>query len=244
VAQILGTAVEVTSLDRALVTLADAVAARRAESFGAGNVFSVALAHEDPAYQAVVDRLDHVLPDGMPLVWAQRRLGFPQARRVHGDDLFLAACRAHPRWRHFLLGGAAGQPEQVAARLRARIPDLNVVGCRATPERPLPPSEHAASLAQILEARADVVWVGMGTPAQDRWMDRARPRLRCPAVGVGSAFDLLTDRKKATPTWMKDAGLQWLHRWTQDPRRLTGRYLRYNTRFIVGFARQVLRGGA
>ncbi len=105
----------------------------------------------------------------------------------------------------------------------------------------MPAADTAKLVDQIRESGADVVWVGMGTPAQDHWMHGAAPHLEAPLVGVGSAFDLLAGRTRAAPGWVKRAGLQWAFRLLQEPRRLWRRYLGYGPRFVWGFTAQWLR---
>ena len=238
---ILGTRVTASTFAEAMNALAGCVARLRPAVFGAATVYSVMLAREDAAYRAAVNATDYLMADGMPLVWGAQRLGSP-AERVHGDDLLLACARAHPGWRWFLLGGAPGQPEAVRAALTARFPTLHVVGARATPVRPVPAPENERVLDEIRRSGANVVWVGMGTPAQDLWMAANRERVGLPLVGVGSAFDLLSGRTRSTPEWMKRSGLQWVHRLVQEPRRLARRYAVYNTLFAWHLGRQLLRG--
>jgi N-acetylglucosaminyldiphosphoundecaprenol N-acetyl-beta-D-mannosaminyltransferase len=103
----------------------------------------------------------------------------------------------------------------------------------------VPAATTAAIVADIRASGADIVWVGLGTPAQDDWMQAVVDRVDVPMVGVGSAFDLLAGRTRAAPEWMKRNGLQWLFRLLQEPRRLAWRYLYYNTRFVLAAAWQL-----
>lgn len=234
--QILGTPVTVCSFLQAQDELARWVAQGGAACVSCANAYSVTLACDDAALAAVLARAEMVTADGMAVVWALKALGHP-AERVHNDDLFLACCARFKDWRHFLVGGREGQVESVVAAMRRRFPGIQVVGGCATPQRPLPPAQHAAILAQLALARPSIVWVGMGTPAQDLWMHQARSA-GLPMVGVGSLFDLLAGRTRAAPDWVKRGGLQWAFRLLQEPRRLARRYLVHNTRFVLGFARQ------
>jgi N-acetylglucosaminyldiphosphoundecaprenol N-acetyl-beta-D-mannosaminyltransferase len=238
-ANVLGTQVNAASFETAVAWLADAVRARRPAIVSAANVYSVMLGHRNVAFRAKVNRADYVLTDGVSMVWVSRLLGYA-AEQVSGDDLMLAGCTRFPHWRHFLLGGAAGQPAAVAAELQRRIAGIQVVGTYATPTRPVPARETERILAAIDEARPEVVWVGMGTPVQDEWMRDNADRISVPMVGVGSTFDLLTGRKRRAPLWMRRSGLEWLFRLAQEPRRLAGRYLFYNPLFIWQFTLQYL----
>jgi N-acetylglucosaminyldiphosphoundecaprenol N-acetyl-beta-D-mannosaminyltransferase len=228
---VLGTRVNASSFEESVKLLEGFVERREPARFSAATVYSVMLGREDSGFREIVNGADYVMADGMPLVWALRRTGLA-AERVHGDDFFLEVCRRHPEWRHYLIGGGAGQPEVARRVLEARFPGMRVVGTHATPVRPVPPAENERILTDIRRAEPDVVWVGMGTPAQDRWMAELGVRVGRPTVGVGSAFDLLTGVKRPTPEWMKRSGLQWLHRLWQEPRRLAYRYLVYNPLFL------------
>lgn len=238
-ANILGTLVTTSTFDGALDWLDTCVQARRPLTMSAATVYSVMLGHGRPGYRATVNSAGYVMADGMPLVWAARLLKHP-AERVHGDDFMLACCARFLHWRHFLVGGAPGQPEQIARALRQRFPGIQVVGSHATPLRPPPAAETERIIQAIHESEASMVWVGMGTPAQDDWMAAHGARVGIPLAGVGSVFNLLAGHTGPTPGWMKRSGLQWLFRLMQEPRRLTYRYLVYNPLFIWHFLLQYL----
>ena len=236
--EVIGTPVSVSSFGDACETVEQMVDRRAGGYVSCANAYGLCLALDDRAYGEILRDAAFVTADGMSVVWALRALGH-RCERVHNDDLFLALCARHPGWRHFLVGGRDGQPQAVAQALAQRVPGLQVVGMHSTPERPVPPATHAAIVGEIAAARPDIVWVGMGTPAQDIWMRAAAPATGVPMVAVGSAFDLLAGRTRAAPDWMKKSGLQWLFRLGQEPRRLAGRYLYYNSRFVTAFARQL-----
>jgi len=236
---VLGTLVSVFRFDDAVAHLASLVRARRGVHISAANAYSVTLAERNATVQAIMNDAAMVTTDGMPVVWTLRLLGV-RADRVHNDDLAFACFHRFPAWKHYLVGGREGQPEAVRDALRARYPGAQIVGCDATPVRPVPPRSTDAIVARIAEARPDIVWVGMGTPAQDIWMHTAARRGDVPMVGCGSLFDLLTGRTAPTPAWMKRIGLQWLFRLAQEPRRLAKRYLVYNTLFVMGACKQLL----
>ena len=240
-APVLGTDVTVCSFVQAQDHLAARVAAGAAGYFSCANAYSTTLALDDTELARVLRQACVVTADGMPVVWALHALKHPQAERVHNDDLFLACCQRFPDWRHFLVGGRVGQCDEVAAEMRRRFPGAVVVGTHATPVRPLPEADRQAILAQIALARPSIVWVGMGTPAQDHFMCDAQAQVGVPMVGVGSLFDLLSGRTRPVPAWAKRAGLQWAFRLAQEPRRLARRYLVHNTRFVLGVWRQWLR---
>lgn len=234
---VLGTRVMGCSFLGAQEYLAIHVMERSPVIMSAATVYSVMLGRRMSDFRAKVNRAPFIMADGMPLVWAQRLFG-TASERVHGDDLMLACCKRFPLWRHFLLGGAVDQPEKVVQGLIKRVPGIQIVGAIATPERPVPPLDTERIVALIEHTRADVVWVGMGTPAQDEWMSENSASVGVPMVGVGSAFDMLAGRTSSAPEWIKRSGLQWLFRLVQEPRRLAPRYLIYNPLFVWHLALQ------
>ena len=184
-----------------------------------------------------------VVPDGMPLVWLGRLRGYGLKRRVYGPELMMEFCKAtaHNGYRHFLYGGADGVPEQLAAALRSQCPDINIVGTYSPPFRPLKGDEQQRVLDLISSANADVVWVGLSTPKQERWMAEFRNRLRVPVmVGVGAAFDFHTGRQRQAPAWMRENGLEWLFRLGTEPRRLWRRYLVNGSTFVCNVCMELL----
>lgn len=187
-----------------------------------------------------------VTPDGMPLVWLGWRAGFRHMTRVYGPDLMSEICRLSPEhgWRHFLYGGEPGVAALLAERLAARYPGIRIVGTWCPPFRPLTPEEEDEVIARIHEAAPHIVWVGLSTPKQERWMASMAPRLRVPVlVGVGAAFDFLSGRKPQAPRWMQRSGLEWLFRLATEPRRLWKRYLVNNTAFLWALVRHSVAAG-
>jgi N-acetylglucosaminyldiphosphoundecaprenol N-acetyl-beta-D-mannosaminyltransferase len=233
-ARVLGTDVTVCGFVQAQDHLAGRVAAGAAGYVSCANAYSTTLALDDAELARVLAGAAMVTADGMPVVWALRALGHHSAERVHNDDLFLACCARFAGWRHFLVGGRTGQCDTVAAEMRRRFPGIEVVGTHATPVRPLPEDEFRAILGEIAVAKPSIVWVGMGTPAQDHFMAAAQHAVGVPLVGVGSLFDLLAGHTRPVPEWAKRNGLQWAFRLAQEPRRLARRYLLHNTRFVAG----------
>jgi N-acetylglucosaminyldiphosphoundecaprenol N-acetyl-beta-D-mannosaminyltransferase len=176
-----------------------------------------------------------VTPDGMPLVWLSRMKGFPHAERVCGPDLMPACCersvaRGH---RHFFYGAAPGVPELLAARLQARFPGLIVAGCLSPPFGALAPAEDAEIVSRINASDPDIVWVGLSTPKQERWMaDHIGLLSARVLIGVGAAFDFHAGLKRRAPRWMQRSGLEWAFRVYTEPRRLWRRYLINNPLFV------------
>ena len=200
---------------------------------------------EDPALRAAVLGSTLTVPDGQPLVWALGALGHHLDDRVYGPELMARACEraAATGTRMFLYGGRnQGALVQLTYNLRTRYPGLRIVGGYAPPFRELTADEEAAVVREIDASGADVVWVGIGVPKQEKWMARMRPVLRAPVlIGVGAAFDFHAGLIPQAPAAMQRLGLEWAFRFAAEPRRLWRRYLRYNPRFVIGFARQYAR---
>ena len=123
--------------------------------------------------------------------------------------------------------------EKLAARLRERVPGLEIVGAVGAPVWPWSPEEDRRLVQMINDSGADVVWVGLGSPKLDQWMAACRDQLNpCVLIGVGAAFDILAGTKRRAPRWMRRVGLEWLHRLICEPRRLWRRYLLVTPRFV------------
>jgi len=180
-------------------------------------------------------------PDGMPMVWAGHWAGASWMKRVYGPDLMLAICKraAEKGWRSFFYGGREGVPERLAERLAERFPGLEVVGTYSPPFRALTQEEDEALVQRINSSQADLVWVGLSTPKQERWMAAHVGRLNAPVLlGVGAAFDIHAGTLAQAPVWMQRHGLEWLYRLVREPRRLWRRYLSNNPRFLLGILRR------
>jgi N-acetylglucosaminyldiphosphoundecaprenol N-acetyl-beta-D-mannosaminyltransferase len=205
------------------------------------DVHCVMESRRDPELRRIYHEAGLVVPDGMPLVWLSRLAGHAEAARVYGPDLLLACCEhslTHG-YRHFFYGGASGVADLLAERLAQRFPGLGVAGTYSPPFRPLTPAEDAAIVELINGSRADVVWVGLGAPKQERWMHAHRRSLRASVLlGVGAAFDFHAGVKKQAPRWLQRSGFEWAFRLLTEPRRLWRRYLRNNPAFIWNIALQ------
>jgi N-acetylglucosaminyldiphosphoundecaprenol N-acetyl-beta-D-mannosaminyltransferase len=206
---------------------------------------TVMACEEDPELREAVLNSSLTLPDGQPLVWAMNALGGDLDDRVYGPELMARFCEhaAGSGTRMYLYGGRnQGALVQLALNLRQRFPGVKIVGGYSPPFRELSEEEEDAIVDEMNRTKADVIWVGVGAPKQEKWMAAMRQRLEAPVlVGVGAAFDFHAGLVPQAPEWMQSAGLEWLFRMAQEPRRLGPRYVRYNPRFITGFARQYAR---
>ena len=240
---ILGVGVDPVTLTQAVSDIAAWIESRAQAYICACTVHTVMECRREEQMCRAVNRAALVVPDGMPLVWLSRAVSHWPVSRVYGPDLMLALCQLslERSYSHYFYGGAAGVPEQLADRLQARFPGLQVAGVCSPPFRPLSPAENADIAARINQAAPDIVWVGLGTPKQDLWMAEFRPRLAAPVlVGVGAAFNFHTGLIPQAPRWMQRSGLEWLFRLSQEPGRLWYRYLVYNPWFLLLLCGQAL----
>ena len=243
--EVLGVPIAMVDYESAIAVM-DGLIDRRGRGYVcAAPVHALMVARNDPEMLAALRGSTMVVPDGMPVVWAANLLGERLEDRVYGPELMLRYCahsaeRGHRVW---LYGGRdQGSLVQLALSLRRRHPGIQVVGGYSPPFRPLTADEEATVARQINEARPDVLWVGIGVPKQEKWMARMRDRLDVPVMcGVGAAFDFHSGRVSMAPAWMQERGLEWIYRTAQEPRRLLGRYLSTNPRFVAAFGRQYLR---
>jgi exopolysaccharide biosynthesis WecB/TagA/CpsF family protein len=200
-------------------------------------------ADRDPALLDLLRSASINFPDGKSVVWANRLvhhgLGLP-TERVYGPDLVadVVELGQDAGLRHFLLGSTPDVLDRLETNLLARYPRAIIVGTESPPFRELDPSERRHQADRIRASGAQIVWVGLGTPKQDREAARLAATLPLVAVAVGAAFDFIAGTKSQAPRWMRDNGLEWTYRLASEPRRLWRRYLFGNTRFVVAVARR------
>jgi N-acetylglucosaminyldiphosphoundecaprenol N-acetyl-beta-D-mannosaminyltransferase len=225
---------------RQILGWARAGASRTVLATGAHGVVE---AQDDAAFRRVLNEADLNVPDGMPLVWALRRMGVSSAERVYGPDLTLAVCRA--------AAGAGvpvalyGSSEETLALLKERLPyqapGLRIVAAVSPPFRALTVEEDAALTRQLAESGARIVLVGLGCPKQERWCAAHRGQIPAVLMAVGAAFDFHAGRLRQAPPRLQRLGLEWAFRLAMEPRRLWRRYARVVPRFLAGLAAQLLR---
>lgn len=237
-AWILSTKVNAISWTNAVKLIVAWAQARESRYVCVCNVHMVVEAQRAPDVKRAVSGGDLVLPDGMPLVWLLRRLGYRSQPRISGPDLFRALCAEVQKKgvRVFLLGGSTETLERLQKRLTEEFQGLRVAGTYSPTYTGTISSPDFNAIKAIREAKADLVFVSLGCPKQETWMAVHRPHLPAVTIGVGAAFDFVAGTVKRAPKWMQRSGLEWFYRVCAEPRRLWRRYLTTNALFLTRVA--------
>ena len=245
---VLNVAVSTTSYDDVVSRCSEWIASRRAAKGGPVarymcflSVHGLITARDDIRVRQILNGADIVAPDGMPVVWALWSFGFRHQTRVYGPTAMHRICEnaADRGHRIFLYGGTEESLSELRRHLLARFPALRIAGAYAPPFRALTEEEDRRVVTMMRQSDADLVFVGISTPKQERWMEEHRDRL--PGVvlaGVGAAFDFHAGRVRQAPAWMQRHGLEWAFRLAMEPSRLWRRYLLVTPRFLPLWAAQ------
>ncbi|GAB3041869.1 WecB/TagA/CpsF family glycosyltransferase [Spirosoma pulveris] len=206
------------------------------------NVHMTVEASNDPVFGAVVNGADWVATDGMPLTWALRLLHGIEQQRVAGFDLLSDLIRraSEENLSIFFYGSTPKMLLEVVGKCRELYPALDVAGTLSPPFRPLTEREQEGVINHINKSGAQLVFVALGCPKQERWMEQMRGKIQAVMVGVGGALPIFTGTQGRSPNWMRNAGLEWAHRLAMEPRRLFKRYAITNSLFIIRLTRQIL----
>lgn len=240
---VLGANIDVLTWDAAIARLLGWAHARESRYVTICNVHVVVSASRDAAYCEIINDSDMATPDGAPVAWMLRRQGFAGQSRISGPDVMWALIEraAKENLPIYCYGSTAAALALLEVRLRAAFPALKVT-MESPPFRALAMEEDAAAVERINTSGAGIVFVGLGCPKQERWMAEHRGKINAVMIGVGAAFDFHAGTVQRAPVWMRNNGLEWLHRLASEPGRLWKRYLVTNTLFILGAARQLLGG--
>ena len=203
------------------------------------NTQIVTMRRHDQAFRELTGYVDRFIPDGMPLIWALNDRGAGLADRVYGPT-FMRECvlKSPPERTHYFLGGSEECLTKLRETFELRRPEARIVGSR---NGYFDLEEEGAIVEEINALEPDLIWVGLGTPKQQEWIERNKPLLRRGVVlAVGFAFDVNAGTKPDAPAWMQRLGLTWLFRMLSEPGRLAGRYLKYNSLFLAYLLRDWL----
>ncbi len=227
---ILGTRVSALNMEMALTQLELLVKEDSPSYVCVTPAHSIMEGYHQPDLRTIFNFSGMTVPDGMAIVWLLQLKGHRHVERVYGPDLLLAACKHGMKhgFRHYFYGGASGVTEKLVQKIQADFPSLQIAGIYTPPFRPLTAEEDGEVVRLINSAEADIVWVGLGSPKQEFWMQTHLGRLNVPVmVGVGAAFDFLSGNKPQAPHWIQRNGLEWVFRLANEPKRLWPRYRQY-----------------
>jgi N-acetylglucosaminyldiphosphoundecaprenol N-acetyl-beta-D-mannosaminyltransferase len=210
------------------------------------NVHVVVTAKQDQQFRRVVNEADMATPDGMPLVWVLRKMGFHQQERINGPDLMWRMCEqaAEKGLSIFLYGSTPETLERLIDNLKTSFPQLVIAGIHSPPFRLLSDEVDPEMIDRINGSGAQIMFVGLGCPKQEFWMAAHRGKIQAVMIGVGAAFDYHAGTVTRAPLWMQRSGLEWLFRLMSEPKRLWKRYLVTNSLFLLYLGLRVFRGSS
>ncbi|MBX2810168.1 MAG: WecB/TagA/CpsF family glycosyltransferase [Myxococcales bacterium] len=235
--EVCGTRIDALPPKEAAKTLVKFCLKGRKASVHLCNAYTLSLVMRNKGFRKLIGEGDLNLMDGMPLVWLAQKLGFSECqRRVYGPDLMLDVMDLGRKvgLRHYLYGSTPEVLKRLKSGIESRLEGVNIIASESPPFRALTPAEEGGLETRFRDSGAHVIWVGLGTPKQDHFVQRFRDRAPGPLVGVGAAFDFHAGLKKQAPAWLQDRGLEWAFRLGTEPKRLWRRYLFGNAAFILG----------
>jgi N-acetylglucosaminyldiphosphoundecaprenol N-acetyl-beta-D-mannosaminyltransferase len=232
--RVIGSSVTALPFDAQMKVIVGWAAQRLNKMVCVANAHMLMEAHWNPEFADVLENADIVTSDGMPIVWMMKLLGVRSQERVAGMDILMELCRlsTQQNLKVYFLGCQQSVLDQMKARLEIDFPKLAVAGMEPLPFRPMTREEEDDVLARIQTSGANLVFVSLGCPKQEKWMAQHRSRVNAVMVGLGGAFPVYAGIKKWAPRWVREAGLEWAYRLMQEPRRLAKRYGETNQAFL------------
>ena len=241
--EILGTPVAVQTYESVAEHCVQWGRNREARTVVLANVHVVMEAYDDPSFQNSLKAMDLVNPDGMPLVWALHALGHRDAARVYGPHATQYILRAAEQAGLSVgfYGGSEAALAALTAHVRQTYPRLRVGFAMSPPFRVLTAEEDEVIVREITQSGVHLLFVGLGCPKQERWINAKKASVPAVLLAVGAAFDFLAGTKPQAPAWMRRSGPEWSFRLCSEPRRLFVRYAQHNPRFVLLFLLQLVR---
>lgn len=241
--EILAMQVDVTSFDSAVNDILLFTDAKKASYVCIANVHMCMEVYDCEQFRKIVNSANLVLADGRPIYWAQKLLGYKQAKQIRGQDLMTELCH-HSELLNLRIGLYGGHNKEILDKVTTELvklfPQINISYQYSPPHRVLSDNENNSVIDEIEQANVDILFVGIGCPKQERWMAKNVNNLSCVQIGVGAAFDFIAGEKKHAPKWLQRIGLEWLFRLLNEPKRLALRYLKQNPRFVYYFVKKLV----
>ena len=199
------------------------------------NVHTTVMACDDDGYREILNSSAFTFPDGNPIASKIAASGYPEAERVAGPDFMEEVFRLSMESgeKHFFYGSTEKTLNCLKEQLKERFPWMNIAGMYSPPFRELTEEEDEVVIKMINDSGADLVWIGLGAPKQEKWMAAHKDRINAVMLGVGAGFDFHAGTVDRAPKLIQGIGLEWLYRLFQNPRRLFKRYLVTNTKFML-----------
>ncbi len=207
---VLGVGISTTCMSEAVDIIFDWLAKREKHYVCVRDVHGVMASQRDEELLSIHNSSGLTVPDGMPLVWVGRMMGYPNIRRVYGPDLMIEICKLSVQkgYRHFLYGGNTGIAVELKRNLEDRFPGIRITGTYTPPFRPLNHCEQERLIRMVARLKPDLFWVGISTPKQEYFMAEYIHKLDTSVMlGVGAAFDIHTGHAKDAPSWIKNIGM-------------------------------------
>jgi len=234
--EVFGVRTNILTFDEAVEILESFLRSGKTHYINVNAVSEIIMAYKNEKFKNVINNADLIIPDGMPLVWLSRLLGYKLAQRVTGPDLMLTICArsAITGHSHFFYGGKEDVPELLAQRLSQQFPGLRIAGGYSPPFRPLKKEEDDAVVDMINSSHADFLWVGLGAPKQNFWVANHVDKLNVSVIaGVGAAFDYHSGEMRRAPKWLQNIGLEWIFRLTHYPGSVWKKYAKNLPKFVI-----------
>lgn len=231
---ILGTQIAAINMKRLLEFTDEHIHELSGNYMCVSNVHTAMLAFNDEEYRKIQNDGIMAIPDGGPLAALGRKCGYTDMERTTGPDYMAEIFKisVEKGYRHYFYGSTEETLQKLEQKITERYPGIQIVGMYSPPFRELTEEEDEKVICSINEARPDFVWVGLGAPKQEQWMAGHKSVISGFMVGVGAGFDYFAGNIKRAPRWMQERSLEWVYRLLQEPKRLFGRYLVTNTKFI------------
>ncbi|NBD31933.1 MAG: WecB/TagA/CpsF family glycosyltransferase [Cyanobacteria bacterium] len=240
--RVLQTPVTALPFEEQILLMTEWAKHRSSKFVSVANVHMLMEAHWKPKFAEALTGADLVTPDGMPLVWMLRAMGAADQDRVAGMDIFLQLCQmaSLKKIGVFLLGANDQVLGNMEKRLKIEFPELNLVGTEPLPYRKLTAREDQAIMQTINDSGAGFLFVCLGCPKQELWIAQHKDQINAVMIGLGAVFPTYAGVQKRAPAWMRELGLEWLYRFTQEPRRLGPRYGKTIPPFVYLALQQLL----
>jgi len=230
---ILGCKISIANMQSAVEAVCNRIKSGEGGYVCFSNVHTLVTSKNDISLRDSTNNSFLSMPDGKPLSMYANLKGYEDVKQVAGPDFMPHLFNSEKGIKHYFYGSTVETLEKLVKNFSELYPEAVIVGSYSPPFRELMPSEIENNINNIKESGADIIWIGLGAPKQERWMSEHWEQLK-PAIlmGVGAAFDFHAGIKKRAPEWMKKYGLEWFHRLCSEPGRLWKRYLITNTKFM------------